>query len=53
MHELAIVSGISAALRLGAEYTPFDDFATDFLRKYLWIAHAGKGRKGIQKGKSS
>lgn len=39
MHELACVSGIAAAYRLGAEYIPFDDFATDFFSKYLFVSH--------------
>ncbi|KAM3450144.1 hypothetical protein MY3296_006358 [Beauveria thailandica] len=30
MHEVACVSGIAAAYRLGADYDRFDDFATDF-----------------------
>ena len=33
MHELACVSGIAAAYRLGAEYAKFDDFAEDFFSK--------------------
>lgn len=39
MHELACVSGIAAAYRLGAEYKKFDDFAEDFFSKYLFISH--------------
>lgn len=39
MHELACVSGISAAYRLGAEYVKFDEFAEDFFRKYLLVSH--------------
>ncbi|KAG5925565.1 hypothetical protein E4U42_004167 [Claviceps africana] len=39
MHEVACVSGIAAAYRLGAEYSEFDDFATDFFTKYLFLAH--------------
>jgi hypothetical protein len=39
MHELACVSGIAAAYRLGAEYIKFDDFASDFFAKYLLISH--------------
>lgn len=39
MHELACVSGIAAAYRLGAEYTKFDDFAEDFFSKYLLLSH--------------
>jgi hypothetical protein len=39
MHELACVSGIGAAYRLGAEYHQFDDFATDFFGKYMLVSH--------------
>ncbi len=39
MHELACVSGIAAAYRLGAEYQRFDRFAEDFFRKYLLLSH--------------
>jgi hypothetical protein len=39
MHELACVSGIAAAYRLGAEYVKFDDFAEDFFGKYLLLSH--------------
>jgi len=39
MHELACVSGIAAAYRLGAEYRKFDDFAEDFFSKYLFLSH--------------
>lgn len=39
MHELACVSGIAAAYRMGAEYRKFDDFAEDFLSKYLALSH--------------
>jgi len=39
MHELACVSGIAAAWRLGADYVKFDDFAEDFLSNYLLISH--------------
>lgn len=39
MHELACVSGIAAAYRLGAEYVKFDDFAEDFFVKYLLLSH--------------
>lgn len=39
MHELACVSGIAAAYRLGAEYNKFDDFAEDFFSKYLALSH--------------
>lgn len=39
MHELALVSGIAAAYRLGAEYEKFDDFAEEFFSNYLLISH--------------
>lgn len=39
MHELACVSGIAAAYRLGADYVKFDDFAQDFFSKYLMLSH--------------
>lgn len=39
MHELACVSGIAAAYRLGADYAKFDDFAEDFFSKYLLLSH--------------
>ena len=39
MHELAVVSGVAAAYRLGAEYVKFDDFAEDFFSKYLMASH--------------
>ncbi len=39
MHELACVSGIAAAFRLGAVYVKFDDFAEDFFSKYLLLSH--------------
>lgn len=50
MHELACVSGIAAAYRLGAEYVKFDDFAEDFFKKYLLISH-GVLYKGGKKQK--
>ncbi|GAB0135377.1 hypothetical protein EsDP_00003717 [Epichloe bromicola] len=39
MHEIACISGVAAAYRLGAEYSEFDDFATDFFAKYLLLSH--------------
>ena len=39
MHELACVSGIAAAYRLGADYVKFNDFAEDFFSKYLLVSH--------------
>jgi hypothetical protein len=39
MHELACVSGIAAAYRLGADYVRFDDFAKTFFSNYLLLSH--------------
>jgi len=39
MHELACVSGIAAAYRLGAEYVKPDGVTEDFFRKHLLLAH--------------
>ncbi|KAL2007252.1 hypothetical protein VTN00DRAFT_8690 [Thermoascus crustaceus] len=39
MHEVACVSGIAAAYRLGATYEHFDDFAEGFFSKYLLLSH--------------
>lgn len=39
MHEMACVSGIAAAYRLGAEYKKFDDFAEELFSKYLLVSH--------------
>jgi hypothetical protein len=39
MHELACVSGIAAAYRLGAGYVRFDDFAETFFSNYLLFSH--------------
>lgn len=39
MHELACVSGIAAAYRLGADYVKFDDFAEEFFGQYLFVSH--------------
>lgn len=39
MHEVACISGIAAAYRLGAEYVRFDAFAADFFAKYLAVSH--------------
>ena len=48
MHEMACVSGIAAAWRLGAEYVVFDEFAEDLFKKYLLISH-GKIYSGGKK----
>ncbi|TWU73280.1 hypothetical protein ED733_003033 [Metarhizium rileyi] len=39
MHEIACVSGIAAAYRLGANYNKFDEFASKFFAKYLLLSH--------------
>jgi hypothetical protein len=44
MHELACLSGIAAAYRLGADYVKFDDFAEDFFSKYLLVSHGMRYR---------
>ena len=49
MHELACVSGIAAAYRLGADYERFDDFAEEFFSKVLFITH-GVRYKGQRQG---
>lgn len=49
MHEMACVSGIAAAWRLGAEYEVFDDFAEDLLKKYLLISHGVRYKGGKKK----
>ena len=48
MHELACVSGIAAAYRMGADYQKFDDFAEDFFKKVLLVTH-GVIYKGAKK----
>lgn len=48
MHEVACVSGIAAAYRLGATYDAFDEFVTDFFSKYLLLTH-GVRYKGSTK----
>ncbi|OJJ37924.1 hypothetical protein ASPWEDRAFT_39637 [Aspergillus wentii DTO 134E9] len=45
MHEIACISGIAAAYRLGAEYERFDDFASDFFAKYLLVCHGVRYKK--------
>ena len=55
MHELACVSGIAAAWRLGAAYEPFDDggkggFAEEFFGKYLLLSHGKWYSKSKRKG---
>ena len=50
MHEMACVSGIAAAYRLGAEYVPFDGFAEDLMGKYLGLIHGVWYKRGKNKG---
>ncbi|KAL9048526.1 MAG: hypothetical protein Q9162_007686 [Coniocarpon cinnabarinum] len=50
MHELACVSGIAAAYRLGADYEVFDDFAEQFFSNYLLLSHGVRYRGGKRKG---
>lgn len=45
MHELACVSGIAAAYRLGADYEVFDGFAEQFFKMYLWLSHGVRYKK--------
>ena len=49
MHEMACVSGIAAAYRLGADYVKFDDFAEELFKKYLLISHGVIYRGGRKK----
>ena len=42
MHELACVSGMAAAYRLGADYEKFDDFAEEFFSNVLLITHGAR-----------
>jgi predicted NAD/FAD-binding protein len=53
MHELACVSGISVAWRLGAEYEYFDDFAEDFFQRFVALNHWRwyRKQKGNDKGR--
>ncbi|KAJ5184051.1 hypothetical protein N7492_001667 [Penicillium capsulatum] len=45
MHEIACISGIAAAYKLGAEYESFDDFAEDFFSKYLMVCHGTRYKR--------
>ncbi|RDW93616.1 putative flavin-containing amine oxidasedehydrogenase [Aspergillus mulundensis] len=51
MHEIACISGIAAAYRLGASYDHFDDFAQEVFAKYLLVCHGVryKGESGDKK----
>ena len=51
MHELACVSGIAAAYRLGADYEVFDDFAEQFFSNYLLLSHGVRYKGGKHKGR--
>ena len=53
MHEMACVSGIAAAWRLGAEYEVFDPFAEDLFQKYLGLSHGKIYRKKSGAGKKA
>ncbi|PWY95424.1 FAD/NAD(P)-binding domain-containing protein [Aspergillus sclerotioniger CBS 115572] len=45
MHEIACISGIAAAYRLGAVYEPFDDFAEDCFAKYVLVSHGKRYKR--------
>jgi len=49
MHELAVVSGMAIAYKLGAEY-PFEgqDFGFKFFKMYLLLAHGSRVRKPVK-----
>ncbi|KAI9810982.1 MAG: hypothetical protein M1827_005713 [Pycnora praestabilis] len=49
MHEMACVSGIGAAYRLGADYVKFDDFAEELFSKYMLISHGVRYKGGKKK----
>ncbi|KAL4871510.1 hypothetical protein BDV12DRAFT_194274 [Aspergillus spectabilis] len=49
MHEIACVSGIAAAYRLGASYERFDDFAEGLFSKYLLLSHGVRYKGGDKK----
>ncbi|OJJ45093.1 hypothetical protein ASPZODRAFT_134521 [Penicilliopsis zonata CBS 506.65] len=49
MHEIACISGIAAAHRLGATYEPFDDLAEDLFAKYLLVCHGVRHKKQSKK----
>lgn len=53
MHELACVSGIAAAYRLGADYRKFDDFAENFFSKYMALSHGVLYSREEKKRKSN
>jgi len=46
MHELACVSGLAVAYRLGAEYPfPDDEFASTFFKMYLLLSHGTRYKR--------
>ncbi|KAJ5256748.1 hypothetical protein N7478_012852 [Penicillium angulare] len=49
MHEIACISGIAAAYKLGADYEVFDEFAEDFFAKYLLVCHGTRYNKEKRK----
>jgi hypothetical protein len=49
MHEIACVSGIAAAYRLGASYEHFDDFAEGLFSKFLLLSHGVRYKGGGKK----
>jgi hypothetical protein len=52
IHELACVSGIAAAYRLGADYVKFDDLAENFFSKYLLLTHGVRYKGGKKSNKA-
>jgi hypothetical protein len=46
MHELACVSGIAAAYRLGTDYVRLGDFAEPFFSNYLLLSHGVRYKPG-------
>lgn len=42
MYEAACVTGIAAAVRVGAEYKPIDDFGDKYFALYMQFAHGKK-----------
>jgi hypothetical protein len=53
MHEVACVSGIAAAYRLGATYDSdgFGEFAEDFFSKYLLLTHGVRYKSNKQQSR--
>ncbi|KAL4876001.1 hypothetical protein BJY04DRAFT_223487 [Aspergillus karnatakaensis] len=49
MHEIACISGIAAAYRLGVDYEHFDDFAEGLFSKYLLLSHGVRYKKKADK----